>query len=291
MSDPQTSVRNGVLAMIGVTLCFASMDAGVKALAPNYDAVFIVWARYFGQAIGTLVIFAPKLASLLPTGHLKLQILRSALLFAATVFFFSSITLMPLAEVTAIAQLSPLLITALAALVLREHVGIFRWLAVIAGLIGALFIIHPGTATYGLTVLLPLGGVLCFASSGIATRFLGGVDSAWTTFIYTSLVGALLASFAVPFFWTTPALEHAPLLIAIALFGALGQGMLIVAMRLAPASLLAPFLYLQLVWASAFGYVFFDDVPQSPTILGGAIIVLAGLFVHWREQRRTRSLS
>ncbi len=286
MSETQTAVRNGVLAIIGVTLAFASMDAAVKALSPTFDPVFIVWARYIGQAIGTLVLFAPKLSSIVRTGHLPIQILRSALLFTATVCFFSALAIMPLAEVAALAQFSPLLLTALAALVLREHVGIYRWIAVVLGFCGALIIVHPGTGTYGLSALLPLGGALAFASFGIATRFLGGVDSVWTTFFYTSAVGAVLASLAVPFVWKTPALQDAPLLVAAALFGAVGQGLLILAMRFAPASLLAPFLYVQLIWAAMLGYFIFSEVPQPATIAGGAVIVLAGLFVHWRERVR-----
>lgn len=286
MSETQTAVRNGVLAMIAVTICFASMDATVKALSQHHNAVFIVWARYFGQAAVTLILFAPKLPKLLPTGDLRMQILRSCMLLGATVCYFSALSFMPLAEVTAVAQFSPLLITALAAFVLHEHVGLYRWIAVIAGFVGAMIIIHPGAQTYGWNALLPLGGALAFAGFGIATRFLGGIDSVWTTFIYTTLVGTVLASLVVPFYWEWPAADQLPLLIGAVLFGAVGQAMLIIAMRLAPASLLAPFLYLQLIWATVIGYLFFADIPQAATILGGVIIVVAGLFVQWRERTR-----
>ncbi|MEM6488399.1 MAG: DMT family transporter [Pseudomonadota bacterium] len=284
---PQPAAHGqGILALVGVTLLFGCMDATAKYLGGRYDPFFVVWARYAGQAVATLVIFAPRLATLARTDRPGLQILRSTLLFTATVLFFTGFSLMPLAEASAIGQLTALFITALAALVLGERVGPYRWSAVVAGFLGAMLIIQPGTGALGWAALLPMAGALAFAAYSIATRVLGSGENPWTTFLYTGSVGALAASLAVPWFWSVPAVADLPVFALLAAAGALGQALLIFAMRLAPASLLAPFLYLTVVWAGLNGYLLFDEVPGPATLAGTAVIVGAGLFVHWRESVR-----
>ncbi len=283
-----TPMQKGVACILAVTVFFGCMDALAKALATKYDPFFVVWARYASQAVAALLIFAPRLREIVRTERLGLQIFRSGLLFAATIMFFAGFAIMPLAEVIAVAQVAPLAITAMAALVLSEKVGPYRWAAVVIGFLGALVILRPGGEGFGWAALLPLGGALSFAAYGVATRFLGSEDSVWTTFFYTGTVGAVAASLAAPFVWTVPAAADLPLLVLVGLFGAGGQAMLILAMSFAPASLLAPFLYVNLVWATLFGFIFFDETPDLYTVLGAAIIVGAGLFVRWRERRAGR---
>ena len=144
-------------------------------------------------------------------------------------------------------------------------------------------IIKPGFSEVGWAAAYPFIGALFFSAYGVATRFLSADEDPWTTFLYTGSVGALGASVIAPFVWETPAWEDVPFLLGTGFFGALGQGALMFAFILAPASIVAPCLYVGLIWAALFGYVFFGDVPDAFTLSGALIIVGAGLFVRWRE--------
>lgn len=277
----------GAICMVGVTLMFQAMDASAKILGQRYDPFFVVWVRYLVQVVVVTLAVAHLLPGLLVTRQLPLQLLRSSFLFGATVLFFWSLALMPLADVAAVAQVAPLIITAMAAIFLAERVGLNRWLGVFVGFVGALIILRPGFGDTGWEVLLPLGAALCFSALNITTRFLEGVDSVWTTFLYTGLVGTVAATAAVPWFWETPAWSDVPIFLAMGLFGTLGQFLLIMALTYATASLLAPLLYLNLVWATALGFVLFADLPDHWTILGAAMIVAAGLYVQRSGRSKT----
>jgi len=246
----------------------------------------VVWARYTSQTLFIVPLLAPRLRRLVRTASPGLQLLRSALLFSATLFFFTSLSLMKLAEAAALLQTAPLIITALAALVLGEVVGIRRWSGVCIGLIGALIILRPGLGVFQFSSLLPLGAAACLASYQVATRMLSGADGIWTTLLYTAGVGTLFASLAVPFFWTTPSSFEAGLMAATGLFAGLGHLALVYGMSQAPASILAPFNYTALIWAMIFGFVFFAELPDALTLAGAAIIVSAGLYVWHRERVR-----
>ena len=281
-------LHRGVICMIATTLFFSSMDVVAKTLTQTYDPLMIVWARYAGHAVGAVAIIVLVAPHLLRTTQPGMQLIRSSFLFAATILFFWAFAVMPLAEAIAVAQVAPLLITGLAALILGEKVGIWRWSGVVVGLIGALVIIQPGTAAFSWAALLPFFGALFFALYSIATRFLGDRESSWTTFTYSAGVGALLATIAVPFVWEAPSWEHVPLLFLIGALGAGGHGMLVAAFLHAGASVLAPFLYFTIAWAALFGWLIFDETPDQWTVSGAVIIVSAGLFVHFRTQIRSR---
>lgn len=272
-----SATQKGILAILVATALLSSMDAMSKVLTARYDALFVVWARYMGQAVFTLIVFAPRLSRVMATRRLRLQVVRSALLFVATIFFFLGFKLMPLAEATAIAQIAPLLIMALAAFLLGEPVRPFQWVAAIVGFLGAMVIVQPGAEAFNWACVFPIGGALLFSGFSIATRSLGASDPVWTTFFYTGAVGAVAATVAAPFSWETPALADLPLLAVIGVIGALGQGSLIVAMKFAPASFIAPFIYLQLIWAALLGYLVFGNTPAETTVIGAVIVVGAGL--------------
>lgn len=287
----ETDAQKGIACVVAVTFCFACMDGASKYLSAFYDPLFVVWARYAVQAAGTLLVFAPRLRQVMRTERLWLQIIRSALLFSATICFFYGFSLMPLVQVAAVAQTAPLIITALAALVLGEQVGPYRWGGVVVGFLGALVILAPefGADAFGWAALFPLAGAAFFAGYSVATRFLGAGDSVWTTFLYTGSVGAVAASVIAPSVWATPAWEHVPIFLAMGAFGAFGQLLLIVAMSFAPASLLAPYLYSSLIWSGLAGWLLFGEIPGAWTLIGGAMIVGAGLFVQHRERVRGRA--
>lgn len=284
-----TAETKGILLIVSAVLLFSIMDALAKSLIERHDPVQVVWARYASQTFWAIVILSPRLRAVLATDRLGLQLLRSALLFGATLFFFASLAHLKLAEATAIFEVAPLVITILSVLILREQVGPRRWAGVLAGLVGAMVIIRPGTEVFSPASLLPLAAATCFAGYSIATRFLGRDESPFTSLIYTTLLGTLIASLALPFFWTTPAPADAAVMAGFGAIGMVGQLFLILALRHAPASLIAPFAYCSLAFNIVWGILFFAEIPDIWTITGGAIIVGAGLYV-WHREMRARTL-
>ena len=242
-----------------------------------------------GQAVVTILIFLPRLPRVMRSERVGLQVLRSGFLLAATLLFFFGFSLVPLADGAAIAQVAPFFIMGLAVLVLGETVGWFRWCAATLGFIGAMVIIQPGAAAFTWGSLLLLGGATMFAAFSISTRVLGRSDPVSTTFLYTGMVGAVAMSLIVPFYWEVPNAVDIPWIVVIGLFGAAGQGMLILALKFAAPQVIAPLMYFQLIWAGSIGYAVFGDVPGTNALIGAAIIVAAGLIVQWRERYVARS--
>jgi drug/metabolite transporter (DMT)-like permease len=274
----------GALLLVAATLCFATMDAIAKALMDDHPPLQVIWARYAAQTALVLLLVARRLRSVARTRYPGLQAFRSALLFGATLTGFQAFASMPLAEATAVFEIAPLCITALAALLLGEKVGPRRWAGVAVGFLGAMLIVRPGLATFQPAALWAMAGALCFAGYSIATRFLGRDESAWTTFLYTGALGTLAASCVAPFFWVTPTPRDAVLMAAMGVIGGAGQFLVILAFTAAKASAIAPFTYAGLLWATLWGLVVFGDAPDLWTIAGAALIVGSGLYV-WRRER------
>ena len=265
---------------------FSCMDTIAKLMSAHYDPFQVVWARYASQTFWSLVVLAPFLRSLLRTKYLKLQILRSTLLFGATLGFFSALPYLKLAELVAIFEVAPLLITCLSFLVLKEKVSVARWVGVSIGMIGALIIIRPGTELFTPFALLPILAASCFAGYSITTRFLGSEESPWTNFLYTALIGAVIASILVIPKWQPIALEDLPILASFGIIGGIGHLMLIFALRYTQASILAPFSYFGLLYSSLWGFFVFDELPDFFTYLGAFVIVGSGIFVWYRENKK-----
>ena len=274
------------ICLILVTLAlFTSMDSVAKHLVQNYPPIQVIWARYLSQTVVSFILLSPVLYRILRTKNFKLQILRSALLFTATVCFFTSLKTLKLADVNAIFQVSPIFVTILSVLVLKETVGHRRWLGVAFGLIGALLIIGPGTGVFSYAVILPIISALSYAAYVISTRYLSQDESPLTSFVYTALLGSIAASvLAVPS-WTP--IESSDLVVfsVFGLWGATGHFLLIHAYRISEASFLAPFNYIGILYGSLWGFYFFNEVPSLITILGGLIIVSSGIYIWLREQK------
>lgn len=281
------SLAKGAGLIIAAIFLFSIMDTFAKSLSANHHPMQIVWARYTSQTVLAFILLAPRLKNLLRTRYFSMQLLRSGLLFGATICFFTSISIMPLATATATFEIAPLVITILAFLFLKETVGPRRWLSVGFGFIGALIIIRPGTDIFTPYALLPALAASSYAAYAIATRFLGREESPWTSFLYTALIGTLISCAIVPFFWTTPTAIDAAKMGALGAIGGFGHYLLIRAFSLTEASYLAPFNYFGLLFNSLWGFIFFAEVPGFYTILGGAIIVSAGVYVWYREVFRT----
>jgi drug/metabolite transporter (DMT)-like permease len=290
MSDnlAESSVINsplfGIGLMIIMTVCFSSLDASAKYACNELPLWIVMWGRYLFHFIFITIFFlrgAPR--DIIFTKNLKLQILRSVLIFCAGVSFWSGLMYLPLADCTVIAFISPLLVTILSVFLLGEKVGFHRWGCVMIGLLGVILVIRPGMGIVHWAVVLPLLSALFYAALLIVTRVLGQREAALTTLFYTSIGGLVLSSILVLFFWKTPSPIQWLFLIWLGLLGAVGHFFMIKAFENAPASLLAPFNYTSLIWATFLGFFLFGDLPDVWTIFGAIIIISSGLYLVRRE--------
>ena len=282
-----SSMRQGIAWMLLSVLIAAGMDATSKYLAQSYPVMQIVWARYAFQAVPLMLVLAPRLPQLMRTSRLGMQLVRSALLLGATVTFIYGLKRLPLTEASTILFLAPLIVTALSVPMLGERVGRRRWMAVVAGFIGAMIIIRPAGEVVNLWAVFPLATAFLYALYMVTTRQLSRTDSSLTTLVYTGLVGTLVMSAVVPFDWVAPDARGWALMVALGVMGSLNHFALIVAFRAAPAAVISPFDYSRLIWATALGYTIFGNLPDGWTILGAAVIVGAGLYVYRREAQNT----
>ena len=285
LSDISPEAKSIGLIIVTVFL-FSFQDALAKNLIRSYPPIQVVWARYTSQTIVSLIILLPIIGRVLKTENIGIQLLRSTFLFGATYCFFSSLKYLQLAQVNAIFQVAPLFVTVLSVIILRETVGMRRWAGVLIGMLGAIIIIRPGGTGFSFTLILPMGAALSYASYLITTKYLSNEEAPSTNFLYTSLIGFILASFLVPLSWTPIMTPDLFIFTSFGLLGALGHLFIILAFRLIDASFLAPFTYLQLIFASFWGFYLFTEVPDQFTIFGSVLIVISGLYVWLREQKR-----
>lgn len=269
--------------MLGAVFLFTVMDAIAKQLTKEVGLIQTIWVRYTGQALLVFLIVLPRLREVAKSQYPKLQLLRSVVLMAATCLFFLSISKIGLAEATAIMDINPVLITLGAFLFLGEKIGPRRILGIIASMIGALIIIRPGTDVFTVYAVLPLVAAVCYTTYNLTTRFVGNRESPWTSLLYSALFGAVVFSCMVPFFWQTVSLFSAGLMVLLSLCGTFSQLFLIRALAIGEASLLAPFAYVGLIYATIWGLVFFGEFPDEWSIIGAIIIAISGFYVWYRD--------
>jgi drug/metabolite transporter (DMT)-like permease len=279
----------GILLFMMALMLFASLDATSKHLTVFFSVPLLVWARYVVHFLLMLVFVAPSMrAELVRTVNPRLQIVRALALLATTGCGMAAFRLMPLAEATSVIFLAPLLVTLLAGPMLKERIGANRWLAVLVGFGGVLLIVRPGTGLNLAGILWALGGAFSYALYQILTRQLSHAEHPLRLLFYTALVGTVVMSAALPWFWVdaAPAPQQWLLIASLGIYGGIGHFLLIRAFRLAPASTLTPFTYAQLVWASLLGWLVFGDLPDLPSAAGMAVIAASGLWLALGERRR-----
>ncbi len=266
--------------MMVMVVCFSVLETTAKYLSRSYPVPMLVWCRYFVHTVFMVLLLAPRMGTrLVRTGQPGGQFVRAALLMGSTLFNFTALSYLPMAEVKAISFISPLLVTLLAVWLLREHVNVARWIAVALGFAGVLFIVRPGSDMLQWPALFALGSATCYSLYQIMTRKFSETENPLTTLFYTALIGCVLMSLVVPWFWTAPDWRHGPLLLLLGAAGGFGHYMLIRAMELASASFLSPLGYMQLLWAVLLGFLVFGDFPDPHAFIGMAIIVGSGLYV------------
>ena len=279
-----SAARRGILWMLLTVMMFVSVAAMVKQLALTYPIPQVLWARFFFHAVVTVLVFRARLPHFLATPRVGVQILRATLFLVTSALFFTTVHVTPLATANSIMFLVPILITALSVPILRESVGARRWLSVAVGFAGALLIVRPGTDFLALAVIVPLAAALSQAFYELITRLTSRGDTPFTTAAYTPLVGVLVASAITPFFWIPPDFADWALMAFLGMVSFVSQFTLIKAYQAAPAAVVAPYYYTMLIWATVFGFVLFDEVPDAETLLGALIIVASGLYI-FREER------
>jgi drug/metabolite transporter (DMT)-like permease len=277
----------GIALMCAAVSTFSCLDTTAKYLGREIDVMQIVWARYtFAMLLALLFVNPVSRPGMLRTGRPMLQIVRAAILLGSTVLNFFALKYLRLDQVLAIAFATPFAVAALSGPVLGERVGPARWAAIGVGFIGVLVVTRPGFGIVHPAALFAFLATLCYAAYFLTTRILSRTDSNETTLFYSNVVGAVSMLPVVPFFWTPLTAWQWILLILAGGFASLGHYMLIIAHRLAPASLLSSFVYSQLVGVTILGYVVFGDVPDAYTAMGAAIVISSGLYILHRERIR-----
>ncbi len=276
----------GIFLMIGAVACFAFLDSTAKYLNTHMDTLQVVWARYTSAFLLAFIFVNPfSYPGLMRTTRLGLQMGRSLLLLLSTMLNFFALRYLQLDQTTSIIFMTPFLVAVLAGPMLGEWISARRWIAILVGFCGVLLVTRPGFGGIHPAALLCVVGAVCYAIYSIATRLLARTDSSETTLFYSNLVGFVAMSLVVPPFWTTPVRPLIIfLMIAIGALGGFGHYLLIIAHRLAPAPVLAPFVYTQLVWMIALGYGVFGDLPHAWTLAGAAIVIGSGLYLLWSER-------
>lgn len=287
-ADPGQTVQ-AIGLMILATICFAALDTTAKYLADveQIPVAQITWLRFAGHVVFSAVVLWPfALRPSLRSKKPLIQVIRSCLMILTTALNFVALKYLQLDQNVTIFFITPLVVAALAGPLLGEWVGWHRMLAIVAGFIGVLVVMHPGIGTFHWAMLLTLGATIGYAFYNISTRYLAAFDPASVTQTYTPLVGVLvMAPFGLAQ-WHSPDDWFLWVLFAtLGFWGGLGHWFLILAYRMAPAGLLAPYIYMGLIWMSLAGLVLFDDVPTGWTLAGAAIVILAGLYLFARERK------
>ena len=260
------------------------MDGFAKFLSDDLPILQITWARYFFTVVFTLpimIFFFKK--QLVWSDKPKLQILRGLILLSANICFFYAISIISLAKALTLAFVAPLIVTAFSPVMLGEKVGFRRWTAVVVGFIGSLVVIRPGFVELNFASLAALGTGILYGFYLIITRKLSTSDNPLLTLLMTGMVGAILVSAIIPFYWVKPSLNQWSLMAGIGVFACIGHLFLILSLKYADASKLAPLGYTEIIPNVLIGYYFFSELPDNWTYLGLFIIILSGLYI-WRRE-------
>lgn len=276
----------GILIILGAVFCFTLSDAMAKWLGQSMPVTQINWIRYLVFVPFALVLVMRTAGGRMRVRHPGQQIMRGLLLAVSALLFVFAIQILPLAEATAVGFISPLLITALSVVMLGEVVRRTRWLAIIAGLLGVLVVVRPGTEAFQPAALLVLGSSSCWALAVVMTRRMSGHDPTATTLLWSAVVGLAAMTPVLPFGFVWPSAADWGLGVALGVVASAGQYLMVQAYRFAPASLLAPFSYSSLLWSVALGWALFGALPDQWTLVGAVVIIAAGL-VAARPERRT----
>lgn len=281
---------SAILLVVASVFCFTLLDLTMKFMTQRYPLPVLIWARYAVQMGAMLVWLGPSMRfGLLRTRRLPLQIVRALVVLASSLFFISALKALPLAEATALNYSTPVIVVVLGCAFLGERMTPMRVVFIVAGLIGMLLIVRPGTAVFRGASGYALLAAVFYAGYQILTRFLAGENPRVLLF-YPAIVGTVLMSLLAPAFDWPAAMPwtHVVLIVFGGLCGTLGHFLFILAFRHAPASAITPFTYMQLVWATLAGWVVNRHLPDATAMAGMLVIGGSGLAMALHERRRAR---
>ena len=260
------------------------MDGFAKYLSSDLPILQITWSRYFFTVVFILpIMFFFYNKQLVWTDKPKLQFIRGMILLCANICFFYAISIISLAKALTLAFIAPLIVTAFSPMMLGEKVGIRRWTAVVIGFIGSLVVIRPGFVEFNLASFAALGTGIMYGFYRIITRKLSTSDNPLLTLLLTGLVGAVIISCVVPFIWVKPTFTQWSMMAGIGMFACIGHLFLILSLKYADASKLAPFSYFEIITNIIIGFYFFNNFPDNWTFFGLFIIILSGIYISRRE--------
>jgi drug/metabolite transporter (DMT)-like permease len=277
--------RAGILFVLGSVLMISCADAVAKLLAGPFPAMQIALFQSTAMLISVPLLAGDwRLIQLAKTNHPGLHALRSLCMLGSALSFFTGLKYLPLAEIVAIIFIGPLLVTILAALILKEHVELRRWVACITGFLGAVIIVRPGFGSFGWTALYPIAATSLYSVYVICTRVTAPTERHSTMMFYTCVASVVILSVSSPLYWVEPPFLGWVGLTTVALLSTTSASLAIKAYSLAPASVLAPYAYVEIVTATLFGFWLFGDLPIPYTVAGTAIVVASGLYIFHRER-------
>jgi len=288
---PADRVLRAILSTVVAMACFACLNAMSKTLSTSgYPVIQVIWARYIFAFVFMLAIFLPRSGrQLFAIRRLWTQVLRGMLLFFSSYLFFHGVVYLPLATAASISLSSPIIVTALSSKLLGEQVGPRRWAAVAVGFVGALIVVRPGHANFDWHALLIVASTVCSSFYQLFSRRYGQTERPDASATVATIVGTLAASPFVPFEWVTPHTAwHAALFVGMGIMAGTGHYFLTIAYSQAPASVVTPFNYTQLIGSTILGYAVFGDFPDFWTWVGAAVIIASGLYIGYRERVRYR---
>lgn len=299
-TDPQTkqslssssTVGLGILCGLGNSITLVLIAALVKTASAFHNPVDVFFYR-------SITVLAFSFAAVLATGQLKnvrhtnhkLQIIRGTLGSLCMLLAFISYSLLPLAQAQIFFFLSPLLVVLLSYPLLKEKVGIYRMSAVFVGLCGAMIVLQPGAIASMAGAMVGLGVTVTYTMVMLCLRWMGKTESAEITVFYFSIISVALILPAFPFYATMPSLYSLSLMLGAGFFAFVTQTCMTYAYKLAPASVIAPLIYLNLIWALALDYMLWQQTPNVMMMLGAFIIIFSNLFVLWREHKKRHEQS
>lgn len=284
----------GALLLVAAVFLFACMDTTTKVLATTYEVPVVMAIRYIVHCLLMVVLLTPTQGrKLVQTRRTGLVLVRALCLAAASLFVGLALQRMPVAEATAIVFLAPLLVVLIAGQFMREKVGVIGWVAAVAGFAGVLMIARPGSGLDPAGVAYALCGAAVIAVYQLLSRVLAATESTVALLFYTALVGSILFGIFLPWFWEgqTPTLLQLLLFLGMGVMGGLGHFLFTAAHRHAPASVLAPMMYMQLLWAGLLGWLVFGQVSAGISILGMCVVAGSGAVVAVQSHRSRRALS
>jgi drug/metabolite transporter (DMT)-like permease len=281
---PDDPLRAIALA-VSATVLFGTSDTISKYLSASLPIVEFIWIRYVLFLLMAMILVRVPRRSVRPRNP-GLQITRGFCVVGSSVLFVYGVRQLTMAQATTISFLSPLLITILSIPLLGEVVGPRRWGAVAAGMLGILVVVRPGLGGFEPAALFGVASAFCWALALIITRKISNSDPPQTTVLWSAAIGTAVLTVMLPIeaVWPTP--KQLALSLVLGVLASAGQWLVVLAHRFAPASLLAPFFYSQLLWVTGLGYLVFGNLPDHWTIAGAAVIIASGLYTAHRERVR-----